>query len=393
MGQVRRGYVSTRNNRYTWEGGVLSGWRVTTALDTVINASLAYGVKTVLKDETAVSGDDALFFVEGEDEADELVKEYELSVGVNRRKFFTDGERAEFLRYLMVKGRRGRVGYPARMWVGYMLTQAFSGQGIQVASELLKGCEGLLQRGMDRLEIGRQAVARLADHFSCTEREAWEYIHTPASVGGGGWWPTSTVWRVPKKRNLNVERGRMVTAIVDWDELPDGDKATIDNCGELLGVEGFRGVARMLTLKQPPQVEREELVEIESVPNGIALPAYRSEVYRRPKLRVDPIFAKEIVRFSPRSWRGVVEPDELVRCAAIENMVGRGRFIEWLFGEVDSVSVAADVFGSLDVRDMVDSLGGWLPTKGRSQGPLVWRARLVATEELIRCTAQRRFLD
>uniref|UniRef100_A0A2V0R9H3 Uncharacterized protein n=1 Tax=viral metagenome TaxID=1070528 RepID=A0A2V0R9H3_9ZZZZ len=386
--QIQTGKLTDGVDTWDWEGGVMSGWRVTTVLDTVINACLAYGTRTPQAADPATTGDDALFFVRTKGQARELVSEYMEAVGVNERKFFCDGVRGEFLRYLLVKGARGRAGYPARAFSGYVFTQAFSGGGAITADEIIGDMEMLVQRGLCPVELGRQAVLRLADHFGVSNFRAWEFLHTPASAGGGGVYPwAGNWWAVKRDVDLVVISGTKFRRR-PWDDIPGETKNGVYRTASALGLHAdhLRGVAEGLVFKKKVDGDvgaREYLHRVQRVNEGMWLEALGLERTRRPRFTIDGWFASSWIRFRPDRWCEVVEDSDLTRLKALESRIGRGRFLDWLQGESCPVSVRGSFFGSLDIADVMQYLRNWIPKFSSRVGGNHWMGRIVATESRI----------
>lgn len=105
--------------RFNYDAGVLSGWRWTMLIDTLLSITNAMVINEIISatgytmQSMLAQGDDLDFMIDDIDTAWEVPKLYEL-VGfkVNPTKFFVDRYRTEFLR--KVYTRSGIYGYPAR---------------------------------------------------------------------------------------------------------------------------------------------------------------------------------------------------------------------------------------------------------------------------------------
>lgn len=387
--QIVEGYVTDGKVQFAWKGGVLSGWRMTSVLDTVINACLAFGTKIPMSADPATTGDDAMFFMADKDDAESLIDVYD-AVGIHRRKFYRDGERSEFMRYLMVKGTRCRVGYPARAWAGYVFTQAFSGGGVATVMEFVDDYERLVQRGLDHREMYNQCVARVSDHLGVGYAEASRFLHTPASVGGGGQRPYTMSWRaVTRDGEVTTTASGAVVRVTPWGELPSDTRAAVERCASRLGLktDHLSSVAGGLALSKDKSSGREYLKKMPCSADFWFLPEIEEEAVQRPKLNLDGWYASSWVRSRPKRWVDLVTPHEADSLKRLEARIGRGRFINWLLGGEELVKVRGTSFGMLDTKDMRKKVHNWVPRWSARNGSQEWWGRIVSTERRIAARA------
>jgi len=395
--QIRNSVLEHEGHSVKWEGGVLSGWRITSVIDTVINASIAYGTGVTMAAVPATTGDDALFFVNSRDDMERIISVYEQVVSVNRRKFFNDGVRSEFLRYLMVRGVKARVGYPARFWSGYCFTQAFTEGCVEDCFEIVSAYQMGVNRGMRKHEMHRQCVERLADHFDCPRWEASAFLHTPASFGGGGESPFCETWRKSRRSVDVISVNGKSRRVLGWDLLSGMAKKQLGECRNKLGVphDYLKGIYDGLRPKKSSTLDssKQYLEKVKPVARGPVFPSAERESVRRPDWSIDAWFRSSWIRSRPREWAHCVDVFDVDRLRSLESRIGRGRFIDWLLSDDGIVKVRSADFGMLDSRDSMKKITNWLPRWSGRKGGSEWWGRILSTEIVIKGKLNGRLLD
>lgn len=242
LSRLKRGSITYEGLTLPHRRGVLSGWRWTALVDTVLNYAEYLGVCADLglppasRDQCCFQGDDALFPVSGWSAAADMVEAYRSVLPVNPGKFFLRRYETEYLRLVLTPKRR--FGYFARVASGLMHSNAWSGGKLSAAS-IAATWSTVLGRGADRSAVIRRCAGDLAGMFRCTALEAHDLLGTPASVGGLGYWD------VPCRRWVSVVTpslvgtgGRMKQGL-SWDDLPHAAKTqAVKVLSERLGVGG-----------------------------------------------------------------------------------------------------------------------------------------------------------
>lgn len=319
-----------------YHGGVLSGWYVTSDLDTLINAALEAGMRITQRLETtapsAVKGDDALVFAPNRAEARRWLSTFRRVFRLDLARFPTDGQRGEFLRYVIGGGLTGRRGYPTRAAAALLWGQAWQGGGLEDAGSIAGQAAVLVSRGMDRESVERMLVARLASHFGVVESEAARWLHTPTAVGGAGWLPTTHgVWLAAHRECETVTLERGVAVATRRDDLPPKaqDQVTAAMAGLGLPPAAADGLVAGLRLRDGlAGAARQRLVRAAWQP----LPPERSLRWAKvapPRWGIDPGFAGSLVA-AGYDWRPYALNDqERVRLEEVERWLGRGWFRTW----------------------------------------------------------------
>jgi hypothetical protein len=199
-------YVDTGAGFVKYEKGILSGWRWTSLLDTVINAGEFNALWDWIKTEYGVEGepyninfqgDDIWTVLETYNQAILLAESYALtSFEVNPFKFFVSFRRDEYLRQV---ARSGIVkGMPARM-----LPSIFYRNPLGIPPP--KGVIRLRESFDSWLKLFGRAKVNIPQFISVMIRDlsrdvgstkdainAW--LGTPACLGGGGMWYGTGTW-------------------------------------------------------------------------------------------------------------------------------------------------------------------------------------------------------
>jgi hypothetical protein len=229
--------VEFRGKVRTHSRGVLSGWRWTSVIDTLINfaehVAIAerLGVPILPGGMNCYQGDDTLISVKGWDTAAALVEMYNEVLPVNPLKFFTSARRTEYLRLVLLKEgeyKWRRRGYPARAVMSLMYANAWAG-GTQSASAIAESWSRLAGRVTNPDACLNHCVSDLCGLLRCNRTSALQLLRTPKSRGGLGFGGIGVTQRWTKlvQDELIEEERAGARRMNDWDLIsPDIRKST-----------------------------------------------------------------------------------------------------------------------------------------------------------------------
>jgi hypothetical protein len=211
----RMTYVDTGAGFVRYEKGILSGWRWTSLLDTVINAgefnalwnwiSSQYGIEG---DPYSINfqGDDVWTVLESYNQAILLAESYKLtSFEVNPFKFFVSYRRDEYLRQV---ARSGIVkGIPARMLPSLFYRTPLGippPKGVIRLRETFDNWMKLFGRAKVNISAFVSYMIRdLSGDIGVNKELVNRWLGTPSCLGGGGMWYSTGTW-------VTVSPGRRV---------------------------------------------------------------------------------------------------------------------------------------------------------------------------------------
>jgi len=339
---MSRAKVTVGDASFDYGGGVMSGWWVTSDLDTLINAAFYEGLKLEyrLKDvsRAALKGDDTVVFPQNWEGAGEWLRAFRDAFAIDQAKFPTDCVRAEFLRYRCGEGIRGRRGYPTRAVCSLLWGQAWQGGTVESCENICSTMEMLVSRGMDRTRCEEMVVARIASHLDCTPRIAKAWLHTPSCAGGRGWLATTSgaYWATRREKDL-VEGSRGNMSATRLEDLDAVGQSTTRAAMRFLGlpIQASSGLVAGLVLRGGlTGANREVIVGVDrwawdTLNYDAGVPWVR---LMRPKWRIDTMWMTGILA-AGLSWSEWVSTSgELSRLLAIERWMGRGWFRRWAAG-------------------------------------------------------------
>lgn len=208
--------IEWNGKRWDWEGGLLSGWRLTSIIGSLLTCCVAeyiiHSLNLVGMVEYGVMGDDLIFYsMVGGPSSEELVQAY-VGFGLQANLSKTAvGPVGEFLRKVLSMG--GAWGYPALGMRTLMYANPWiSSYTYEAETELSSGWMTLLSRLLPHSTqplqvkefILRQCQNHLKGTFGKLDWHSW--LRTPVSAGGGGTSETSDprVWKSLEK-NISVE--------------------------------------------------------------------------------------------------------------------------------------------------------------------------------------------
>lgn len=215
------GYVQTSSGKISYKSGILSGWRWTAWLDTLINYvtfTLACREELITPIRKLFQGDDVRSRFTTIGEAARVRARIE-SYGyiVNPRKFFVSALRDEYLRRTAIEGRVQ--GYPARSVNALLWSSPLAADpapGIDRLSEMLTSWEIL----KGRLQIYESKfltsvmVGEMSRANELTRKDVHKWLETDAAWGGGSLLPTSYTVTVSKSEPEHEVRIGLVPGIL-----------------------------------------------------------------------------------------------------------------------------------------------------------------------------------
>lgn len=185
--------------KFPVEHGVMSGWRWTALLDTMVNWAEYYTSQCIIKrfgfTDTTVNlvaqGDDDRVETRLLSSAVATVGAYAgMELAINPGKFFIDTDRDEYLRLVAVKGEVS--GYPARSILNILWRNPVSVEepkGILRANEQVEQWDSLYSRGMVFERVLYHMTKDIAGAAGLSEEVVTSVLQTPKALGGLGYLP------------------------------------------------------------------------------------------------------------------------------------------------------------------------------------------------------------
>lgn len=202
------GRIDTRLRIIAHLNGLLSGWRWTALLGTIINLGEFLALKKWLCDdgwyindtELVAQGDDIDVLEESYDMAGAILWAYKhAGFGVNFSKNFVSGpgmtQRSEYLRLVAFKERT--VGYLARsvpsiLWRNPKRVEKEMGE--ERIKAIVTRWKTLIERGAEPAICYNYMVSDLMHSERLSYQDCVDFIHTPRCAGGAGVYPYSRRW-------------------------------------------------------------------------------------------------------------------------------------------------------------------------------------------------------
>lgn len=224
--------------------GIVSGWYFTGLLDTMINYAYQYVARQAASakvDSYMAFGDDGAVVTRSGWSGWELWAGYSIiNVTVNPRKFWVSSTRDEFLRVVASQKTGVVAGYLSRallgiLWRNPIREEPKPGEGHW--GDLVSQWSLATARGADSRVAHGLCVDELARSNKVSVQDAIDWLHTPASLGGGGaapWgqrWlrlrPARREWPAPELRASGAEAlnrvwSRYGVEVNPWGELLPG---------------------------------------------------------------------------------------------------------------------------------------------------------------------------
>uniref|UniRef100_A0A2V0RBI9 RdRp n=1 Tax=viral metagenome TaxID=1070528 RepID=A0A2V0RBI9_9ZZZZ len=342
--------LSYNNNTYSHQRGLLSGWRWTSLMGTMINYAEylsitdSLAVPRQLKANVCFQGDDALIAVNDWADAVKIVQRYMEVLPVNPSKFFIDNRRSEYLRYVITRNRR--LGYYPRAASGIMYANSWAGGAMDPAS-LASNWSLLYSRGADAKETLYGCARDLCGLLRCNVDEALDLIQTPSSVGGLGWYvpgfQPKTWRRVPFVKRTEIGKDRLVIE-TDYDNIPKHTRTTMVAAAMQRGHSRPMAsiVARSLSTGlvgiASPERPKQRLMSYGRPKVFIASRAHTHHTPRPPQSLLDPLYVNAAVASLDRKgglrWTDVFRSDDVHWLKARKRNWGMKLFNKWSTGQL-----------------------------------------------------------
>uniref|UniRef100_A0A2V0RB29 RdRp n=1 Tax=viral metagenome TaxID=1070528 RepID=A0A2V0RB29_9ZZZZ len=313
-------------NGHTWAHirGLLSGWRWTSILGTIINYVEFLGVVFALgrpeppPETFCLQGDDLLAFVGSWAEAYAMVKVYMDTLPVNPKKFFVDANRTEFLRYVLTP--ESRAGYLARAVPSILHANAWAG-GKLSARAMAEQWSQVVGRGADLARARSHMVADICGMTRCQAQDVLDLLRTPKSVGGLGLeleraYAEPVRWMTLEEQSYDGaawERRRVAKTqieLVPKDVQQHAAATMADRGGLFADAQVAAGAAESMLEAVEGQgwnaasQERTKVVSTEVIYVDMAVADTRK--IQRPTLLIDPMFVRAVVvKLLPGGWTAV----------------------------------------------------------------------------------------
>jgi hypothetical protein len=176
--------------------GVMSGWRFTSMIDTLLNSATLHVLATCVGASVSMmffKGDDLAIEVPTEGDAAAITLAYAaVPLKVDPSSSWVSSDRDEFLQYVYDQTDGSRRGYPIRAVGGIIARSSGSVSPDFGPEEIITGCQRLISRGMDPVKVNNLMFFLLNRCLSAPRDWIYDYAHTPRSLGGGGLSPWSS---------------------------------------------------------------------------------------------------------------------------------------------------------------------------------------------------------
>jgi hypothetical protein len=201
----RKGDLNFEGEFIDVQKGILSGWKWTAFIDTMVNYGEVQVAKRILNDwnfdntgfvDLNVQGDDDKVSVRSYGTAVGLALAYtEMGIPINPSKFFIDQYRDEYLRKLITE--KQVVGYPARGIGAVLYAGALSRPVLFGETRLrdrFKAWNTLIARGLDKKLCYEHMLRDMSRATAIPRDIILRWMHTPSIYGGLGLRPLSKNW-------------------------------------------------------------------------------------------------------------------------------------------------------------------------------------------------------
>lgn len=194
---IRNTVVRVGDENIMWTNGVLSGWRMTAMIDTVINIGELLCARKRILHQTGhlieirnlnAQGDDDNVVVTSFIEAAALTETYaEMGLEVNPKKFFVMRRSNEYLRKAVYD--EGVFGLPSRLVTSVL----WSKPGTTLREDKFSDTRAridtwnkLIGRGCDKARVQELLIDDTSGILNLSPNKIKRWYHTPASLGGIG---------------------------------------------------------------------------------------------------------------------------------------------------------------------------------------------------------------
>jgi hypothetical protein len=231
------------------EKGVMSGWRWTALMDTVMNWGELFAARKVVRDaglsepviEAVAQGDDDQVRCPTYGHAAALAEAYSvMNFEVNPGKFFVDSNRDEFLRQVPQPGEvsgYGVRGVLSLLWRNPVSRDPIAGQ--LRMQEQVKAWNLMLGRGADVKACWKNMLVDVTQGNDISRKEAIAVLGTPAALGGIGFLESPDGW-MEFKPGSATSKGRVIPETIrgltgelkTWEEA--GLTMTLDEAAQAM---------------------------------------------------------------------------------------------------------------------------------------------------------------
>jgi hypothetical protein len=245
-----------------WDNGILSGWKFTSMMDSIVNLAQAYACAYMydLPEPLAMAmGDDYLEAASSAGSSVSRVEAMMLNGYDIKPGDSTVGDQGEFIRYVI--GRDKVFGYPMRSVAAYIWKADVTGYetiGLDNLNEVISQYCVSVGRGLDVQPCKDVAFRGLKRVWGANPYDPITWAASPASFGGGGMWEWSDKFSIrywdieaPKKRTQekilygdHVTKGLEKWGVVNTDNVV-ADTLTIRSAKPVITPGKVKGSRRI----------------------------------------------------------------------------------------------------------------------------------------------------
>jgi hypothetical protein len=333
------------------EKGIMSGWRWTALMDTVINWGELYAARQLVMRmggidpviEAVAQGDDDQVRSPNYGTAAALAEAYTvMNFEVNPSKFFLSTERDEYLRQVAQPGVVA--GYPIRGLTAVLWRNPVSKDpvaGILRMGEQLKSWNLLIGRGGDPTQCLRMMKIDMSQGNGLSTDEVDRLLATPTCAGGLGLFPPGETWLSMSPGRVDVHANIVETTVKGLDsELKRWKSLGLD----ITKKEAMQSLSSNLELsdarKEVAQGGVEEVTPWrqylwEPKATGVGIPLQARPNQNLPRT-LGSYALQRAVRDRDWDWIREVWLDPTMRSVsdAIETRGGRTVWVDWLLDKL-----------------------------------------------------------
>lgn len=362
--RLRRARVHWQGHTWAHLRGLLSGWRWTSGLGTIINYVEFLGVVWLMgmpeppRECLCFQGDDLLAFVDSWAAAYAMVRVYMHTLPVNPKKFFVDEDRTEFLRYVLTPS--SRMGYLVRAVPSVVYANAWAG-GKMSARSTAEQWSQLVGRGADLRRCRDHLVRDLCGMVRCQRADVEDLLRTPKAAGGLGMelvraYDAPIRWlKLLEQEHTGEAWEKRRTALTDVARVPKDVLAMAEanmrtRGGALADAEFASGAAVALLESVEGQGwkasadQRSVLVATQVIRPVVYVPAPVRHA-RPPDLTVDTTFARSIIsKLLPGGWekvKEIIDPRHRLWAHMYWRSWSRNVWVDWVTGSLKASAHAA----------------------------------------------------
>lgn len=266
-----------------YEKGILSGWKWTALLDTVINTvelKMAEKFSGSKISRYITQGDDDDVVIEKENDCIKIAMFYKLTnLQLNAKKFWIEKKRDEYLRKIL--NDSGVTGYPARVLPSILYVRPMNGGNLRnheyKPNEIMGNWSKMYGRGGEKKSCYHHCYKDVSGLLNISIRKAKSIVHTPKSFGGGGYFPYDLKWQGMSEKSRTEDKKKF--SVKSENKFSDYiNKETLDRVTKrmILGEKIYEGkIETEVTEVQKPKILR----VLPSSGKGISIkPKYEEEI-------------------------------------------------------------------------------------------------------------------